>query len=305
MALSFLISLLVVDSRWNVLGKATYVSNILPTKGPGAFSAAPGSLCLTRIKDLNMRVRLADPSLPTGLLINIFARDRSAFPSASEGAVLCVFQLKVLRPTLRSYCHLTYSQLTIFDCCSSRPPLPGQGRFGLGLRRTPVPRSLALVVSAAEVEQLRAWKAPGMAVQPSGPRSLALPTVNPPRPVIPPPPVSLKRLSELPDSGSVDLVVQVLKAGSPVLVWDGTVRDKLETWCVAWHPSMGRFDLFFSSTSYSPPYSWLTLAASDARLQLHLLLLERCQWVFFPRVELQLQGDQLIGGISEIWQVLD
>ena len=71
----------------------TYISNILPTKGPGTFSAALGSLCLTRIKDFNMRVRLADPSLPTGLLINIFAREKSAFPSASEGAILCVFHL--------------------------------------------------------------------------------------------------------------------------------------------------------------------------------------------------------------------
>lgn len=53
------------------------------------------------------------------------------------------------------------------------------------------------------------------------------------------------------------------------------------------------------------PYSWLTLAASDERQQLRLHLLDRCQWVFFPRVELLLQGHRLIGGIGEIWQVLD
>lgn len=86
-----------------------------------------------------MRVRLADPSLPTGLLINIFARDRSAFPSALEGAVLCAFQLKVLlRPALRSCCQssdvLSADDLRL---SSSRPPLPGQGRFVLGLRRRP------------------------------------------------------------------------------------------------------------------------------------------------------------------------
>ena len=145
---------------------------------------------------------------------------------------------------------------------------------------------------------------PGWAVHPSGPRSLALPTVNLPRPVIPPPPVRLKRLSELPDSGSVDLVVQVLKAGSPVLVWDGTVRDQLPTWCVAFLAVQLRLTLLqprlFSALQLVDPGRFRPATATP----------------FAPAGTLPMgllpsggsassKGDQLIGGISEIWQVLD
>ena len=145
-ALSFLIFRLVVESRWNVLGKATYVSNILPTKGPGAFSAAPGLLCLTRIKDLNMRVRLADPSLPTGLLINIFARDRSAFPSASEGAILRLSQLEVMF----AYDSASYvpdlQQLTMFDGApraTSAWPKAARSWSSMARSELPIPPEIA------------------------------------------------------------------------------------------------------------------------------------------------------------------
>ena len=54
------------------------------------------------------------------------------------------------------------SQLTIFDAAPRGHLCLAKGGSVLVFEGTPVPRSLAMVVSAAEVEQLRAWKAPGM-----------------------------------------------------------------------------------------------------------------------------------------------
>ena len=100
--LIILIALLLVGSRWNTIGKATYVSNILPTRGPGTLGTLARFLLMTT--DSTMRLRLVDPSLPTGLLINIFARDKSSFPLAAEGAILRLSQLEVMLAVSDSSC---------------------------------------------------------------------------------------------------------------------------------------------------------------------------------------------------------
>jgi len=47
--------------------------------------------------DFTMRVRLADPSLPGGLMINLFAPIASSFPaSVLEGCILRACNMEVL-----------------------------------------------------------------------------------------------------------------------------------------------------------------------------------------------------------------
>ncbi len=78
------------------------------------------------------------------------------------------------------------------------------------------------------LEHLRNW-------QPSG-LSVLLPAAPP------------LRLARLPDSGLVDLVVQILKVqrDGSLLVWDGTVNARLPTKCETW-----RF--FFWNLRFSAP----------------------------------------------------
>ena len=213
-----------------------------------------------------MRVRLADQSLPNGLMLHIFARTKDTFPLGHrlEGSILRIVNLEstVFRGEPRAQARLSRdADIVAFDGVPGAPLLP-------------TPRRLLLLSKDERelIERLRL--ASGHPAQPQ-------PQPQPPV-VIDPPPVLVSRLAQLPEAGGghVDLVVQVLKAGgTSVLVWDGTVHPKL--------PTVER---------YSPPYSMLALAAAEEPLVSALARLERGQWISVRNIELRLQDDRWLGG---------
>ena len=84
-----------VQSLWNIFGKVTYASHVLATKGPGMLQFLCAFVADVR-PDWTMRIRLADPSLPTGFMLNIFARRKSDFPAPPlEGSILRILRLEV------------------------------------------------------------------------------------------------------------------------------------------------------------------------------------------------------------------
>ncbi len=108
-------------------------------------------------------------------------------------------------------------------------------------------------------------------------------------------PVELQpqRLSELPQSGQVDLVVQVLKvqSASMVFVWDGTVRANLLTVYVL-PPTSGCFSDANSSERHLPPYSVLRVTGSGFDL------LAPGQWVHFAGLQLATDEGRLSGSLG-------
>lgn len=145
-------------------------------------------------------MRIADESLPAGLMLHAFARTEEAFPCPLEGKVLVIKGLEatVFRGSPRAQACLSKGAEIIV--------LPDDGS----------------TVQLSEEDRRR--------IEALG--SLRIPGTAPP-PQAPPPPPAVRRLSELPEAGGVlvDLAVQVLKPGRSgvVLVWDGTVHGKLQT----------------------------------------------------------------------------
>ena len=128
-------------------------------------------------------MRIADESLPAGLMLHAFAHTEGAFPRPLEGKILVIQGLEatVFRGSPRAQACLSKgAEFTVLDDSG-------------------VPVQLA-EEDQRRLESLRGLRDPSMA----------------PSTQAPPPPPARARLSELPEAGGVlvDLLVQVLKCGT-------------------------------------------------------------------------------------------